>query len=59
MTYAEQKIAEGKIEGKIEGKEEVAINLFKLGLSNTIIANSTGLTLIRIDELKKNIQKNN
>ena len=48
MTYAEQKIAEGKI----EGKEEVAINLIKLGLSNTVIEESTGLSLARINELK-------
>ena len=58
MTFAEEmKIegrAEGRAEGKNEGKTEVAMNLIKLNLSHAIIAESTGLSLERIAELKNN-----
>ena len=52
MTFAEEMRAEGKLEGEIKGKEEVAVNLLKLNLSHAIIAQSTGLAIERIVELK-------
>ena len=57
MTYAEEMRAEGKQEGKLEGeikgKEDVAVNLLKLNLNESIIAESTNLSGERIRELKE------
>lgn len=43
---------EGKIEGKIEGKEEDALNFLRLGVSEEVVAQGTGLSINRILELK-------
>ena len=42
--------AEGMAQGIAEGKEEVAINFLKLGISEEIISEGTGLS---IDEIRK------
>ena len=49
MTYAE----ELRTEGKLEGKEEVAVNLLKINLNKSTIAETTGLSVKRIQELKE------
>lgn len=41
-----------KAKGKIEGKIETAKNLVNLGVSNEIIAKSTGLSLKEIEDLR-------
>ncbi|MDR1489614.1 MAG: Rpn family recombination-promoting nuclease/putative transposase, partial [Desulfovibrio sp.] len=43
--------AEGKAEGKAEGMAEVAVNLRKAGLSVSVIAEATGLTIAEIESL--------
>jgi predicted transposase/invertase (TIGR01784 family) len=49
----EKSMIEGaKEEGKEEGKEEVAINLLKLGMSEDIVSQGTGLSIDKIREIK-------
>ncbi|MDP4146881.1 MAG: Rpn family recombination-promoting nuclease/putative transposase [Bacillota bacterium] len=50
------RIKSAKEEGKEEGKEEAAINFLKLGVSEEIVAEGTGLPLEKILELKKKYQ---
>ena len=52
MTIAEQLKARGKAEGKAEGQIEIAKNMFALGLTNEIIAQSTNLPLNQVIELR-------
>ena len=52
MTIAQQLEARGKVEGKAEEKVQIAKNMFSLGLSNEIIAQSTELSLEQVIELK-------
>jgi predicted transposase/invertase (TIGR01784 family) len=47
--------AEGKVEGNVEGRVEVVLNGIKLGLSNEIIQQLTGLSL---NEIQKQRGKN-
>lgn len=60
MAYAEEKgiaegltkgRAEGRIKGLMEGRMETARNLKKLGVSTTIIMQSTGLSEEEIEKL--------
>lgn len=44
--------AEGLAEGKMEEKEKVAINLLKLGISEEIISEGTGLSIDEIKNIK-------
>lgn len=52
QKYYEQK---GREEGIEEGIKKTAINLLKMGISDNIVAEGTGLTLDIIKELKKQI----
>lgn len=45
-----------KEEGKAEGKEEDALNFLRLGVSEDIVAQGTGLTINRIRELKEKLK---
>jgi len=49
---------EGMKRGMEKGKEEIAINLLRENLPIDLIAKSTGLTIKRIDELKKERDNN-
>lgn len=63
MTIAEQFRQEGfkkgKMEGKLEGKLEalqgVALNLMQLGFKGEEVSKATGLSLTKIEELKKKL----
>ena len=56
QKYYEQKgREEGREEGIEEGIKKTAINLLKMGMSDSIVAEGTGLTLDIIKELKKQI----
>ena len=56
QKYYEQKgREEGREEGIEEGIKKTAINLLKMGMSDSIVAEGTGLTLDIIKELKKRI----
>lgn len=48
QKYYEQK-------GREEGVKKTAVNLLKMGMSDTVVAEGTGLTLDEIKELKKQI----
>ena len=56
MTIAEQLEARGEARGKEIGEArksiEIAKNMFALKLSNEIIAQSTGLSLEKVEELR-------
>ena len=52
QKYYEQK---GREEGRKEGVKKTAVNLLKMGMSDTVVAEGTGLTLDEIKELKKQI----
>lgn len=56
MSYAEELLQEGTIKGKIEGAREMQLNiakeLVKSGVDDTIVAKTTHLTLQQIQELK-------
>lgn len=41
--------------GKIEGIEKTALNMIKEGFDNQLISKITGLSIDKIEELKKNI----
>jgi predicted transposase/invertase (TIGR01784 family) len=47
--------AEGKAEGKAEEKEEIALNLLKKGLSDSLISSATGLSIDEVLKLKKEL----
>ncbi|WP_341823142.1 hypothetical protein [Wolbachia endosymbiont (group A) of Clivina fossor] len=57
LSSLEEKLHEGiqigHEKGKIEGKIEVAKNLLKAGVSVNLIAESTGLSIDEIEQLKK------
>jgi predicted transposase/invertase (TIGR01784 family) len=44
--------AEGKAEGKIEGKLEIALSAIKMGMTDEIIVNLTGLSIEEIQRLR-------
>ncbi len=44
---------EGKAEGKQEGKQEIALNLLKIGMKVTQVAQVTGLTVEQVRQLQK------
>ncbi|MFN8671286.1 MAG: hypothetical protein U0457_04275 [Candidatus Sericytochromatia bacterium] len=46
-------IQKGKIEGKIEEKELTAKNMIKKGFDNQTINEITGLTIEKIEELRR------
>lgn len=48
--------AEGEAKGEAKGKEEAAINFLKLGVDEEIIAKGTGLSIEKVQELKKRFQ---
>ncbi len=52
QKYYEQK---GREQVREEGVKKTAVNLLKMGISDTIVAKGTGLTLDEIEELKKQI----
>lgn len=52
QKYYEQK---GREEGREEGIRKTAINLLKMGMSESVVAEGTGLTIDEIKELKKQI----
>ncbi|SHH35752.1 conserved hypothetical protein (putative transposase or invertase) [Thermosyntropha lipolytica DSM 11003] len=55
MTLAERLMREGMEKGIEKGKEEAAINALKEGLDIKLIAKFTGLSVERIEELKKSL----
>ncbi|SHG46672.1 conserved hypothetical protein (putative transposase or invertase) [Thermosyntropha lipolytica DSM 11003] len=46
---------EGREEGRKEGREETALNALREGLDVKLISRLTGLSVERIEELKKNL----
>ena len=50
---------EGKNQGKIEGKEEDALSFLRLGISEDIVAQGTGLSTDKVRELKEKLKKSN
>jgi predicted transposase YdaD len=48
---------EGMAEGRAEGKEEAARNFLKLGISEEVIAQGTGLSINKIREIKSKLEK--
>lgn len=49
-------LEEGRAVGKTEAKEETAISFLKLGMSEVIVAQGTGLSIDRINELKAKLE---
>ena len=56
--WKEEGMKRGMKEGMEKSKEEIAINLLRENLPIDLIAKSTGLTIKRIDELKKERDNN-
>ena len=58
-TYAYRAEAKGKAEGKAEGKEEtqleIAKNLLRKKISKDVIRETTGLSLEKLEKLKKEL----
>ena len=58
-TYAYRAEAKGKAEGRAEGKEEtqleIAKNLLKKKISKDVIRETTGLSLEKLEKLKKEL----
>ena len=52
QKYYEQK---GREQGREESVKKIAANLLKMGISDKVVVESTGLTLDEIKELKKQI----
>ena len=48
--------AEGEAKGKVVAKEEDAINFLKLGVDEEVVAKGTGLSIKKVQELKKKYQ---
>ncbi len=46
-------LLQGKQEGLLQGKQEVAVNLLKSGMNTKQVAELTGLTLFKVEELNK------
>ena len=58
-TYAYRAEAKGKAEGKAEGKEEtqlgIAKNLLRKKISKDVIRETTGLSIEKLEKLKKEL----
>jgi len=48
--------AKGEAKGKVVAKEEDAINFLKLGVDEEVVAKGTGLSIKKVQELKKKYQ---
>ncbi len=54
-TYAYRAEAEGKAEGKEETQLEIAKNLLRKKISKDVIRETTGLSLEKLEKLKKEL----
>jgi|GEM_PF-5111293 len=54
MTY-EEEFEIGKKIGKEKATREIAKRLLELGVDSLVVANTTGLTKVQIEELKKSL----
>ncbi|MFN8671287.1 MAG: hypothetical protein U0457_04280 [Candidatus Sericytochromatia bacterium] len=55
LEVVKEKHEKIKLEGKIEREVEMSINMIKEGFENKIISKITGLTIEKIETLRKNI----